>query len=175
MPPCAPLSQANAKIANADRKSVVDIATELGDKAGKIRAGKDADFEKSKPLLRALPTWALSRITRLVGFLGAQIGLNIGFLGVKAFPFGSCMITSVGMMGLDMAFAPHTPFAHVPMLLTIGAVRDRVVAEAGRPVVRKRLMITATIDHRYVDGAHAAILARVVRAMVKNPDEMDKH
>ena len=32
-------------------------------------------------------------------------------LGLEAFPFGSAVITSVGMMGLDEGFAPPTPFA----------------------------------------------------------------
>jgi len=62
-------------------------------------------------------------------------------------------ITSVGMMGLDMAWAPFTPFAHIPMLITVGAVSDRVVARDGVPVVRPMMTITATIDHRFIDGA----------------------
>ena len=51
--------------------------------------------------------------------------------GVKPFPFGSCLVTSVGMMGLDVAFAPFTPFARVPILVMVGAIREKPVVVDG--------------------------------------------
>ncbi len=36
----------------------------------------------------------------------ASIGASIGFLGVKKFEFGSCIVTSIGSLGMDNCFVP---------------------------------------------------------------------
>jgi hypothetical protein len=51
--------------------------------------------------------------------------------------FGSAMVTSVGMMGLDNAFAPFPPFAHVPILVLISAILPTPVVEDDQVVARK--------------------------------------
>ncbi len=96
-------------------------------------------------------------------------------LGLEAFPFGSCMVTSVGMFGLDEAFAPHTPFARVPIIVLLGAIRKEPIVENEEVVVRSRMTITATIDHRYIDGSQGANLAKVVRNMFEEPWLLDGH
>ena len=52
-----------------DRKSVVELARELRGRAERLRGGKDEEFEKSKGLLRALPTWLIRPILKLTGYL----------------------------------------------------------------------------------------------------------
>jgi pyruvate dehydrogenase E2 component (dihydrolipoamide acetyltransferase) len=44
----------------------------------------------------------------------------------------------------------------------------------GQVVVRPQIVITATADHRLVDGAHAAKLARLVRGFLAAPDTLDR-
>ena len=70
-------------------------------------------------MIRALPTFLLRPIVHFVGWLGCCLGLSVPALGVKPYPFGSCIVTSVGSMGMDTAFAPHTPWAHVPLLVMV--------------------------------------------------------
>ena len=55
---------ANVTIRGAHTKSIVEIAQQLAAGANKVRQGKDDDFEKSKPLLKALPTWVLNLVVR---------------------------------------------------------------------------------------------------------------
>ncbi len=165
---------AKAKIANLDKRPVADIAAELRVKADKLRKGQDDEFEKSKGVLRALPTWLLRPILWLTGWLTSSLGISLPALGLEAFPFGSCVVTSVGMLGIDEAFAPHTPFARVPLLVLVGAVKDTVVARDGVPVVRPMLTLTATIDHRFVDGTQLATVAKTIRGVLENPDLLDK-
>ena len=88
---------------------------------------------------------------------------------LEAFPFGACVITSVGMLGLDEGFVPPTPFARVPLYVLLGAIRDQAVVEDGQVVVRPMLTITATIDHRFMDGFQGAVLARKVREIFADP------
>lgn len=162
-----------AKIANADQKSCAAIAAELRERAGKLHGKQDADFEKSKGVIRALPTFLLRPLLKLVGWLGSAVGMRLPALGVERFPFGSCIITNVGMFGLDEGFAPHTPFARVPLLVLVGAIRERPAVVDGALAVRPELTITATIDHRFIDGFQGGILARTVRAYFADPGAYD--
>ena len=94
---------ANCKIKDADQKTLKSISTELKGKARVLRAGKDEEFKKSKPLLRILPvrfflsmrseyhttnihqqTFLIQPVVSMVGWLGA-LGFTIPALGVKAY------------------------------------------------------------------------------------------
>ena len=160
---------AKVKIDNVDKKSMVDIAGELRERAQKLRNKEDADFEKSKGLLRALPTWLLRPLLFVTGWLASAVGLSVPALGVERFPFGSCIITSVGMLGLDEGFAPPTPFARTPLLILVGAINDKPAVVDGELAIRPQLTITATIDHRFIDGFQGGILAKEARSVLENP------
>ncbi|MCA9566612.1 MAG: 2-oxo acid dehydrogenase subunit E2 [Myxococcales bacterium] len=164
---------AKAKICDFDKKSVVDVAVELRQLAEKLYSGNDESFNKSMGPLKFLPTWIIRPLTKVVGYLTGVWGVNIPALGLEAYPFGTCLITNVGVFGLDEGYAPPTPYAHTPLLVLIGAVRDAVVPRDGEIVVRKMLTITATIDHRYMDGAQGAVLAREVRSLFANPWQLE--
>ena len=53
------------------------------------------------------------------------------------------------------------------------AVRDRPAAVDGQVVVRPEVTITATIDHRFIDGFQGGTLARVVREFFADPRGFD--
>jgi len=160
---------AKAKISRADGKSTVAIARELHERAGRLREGKDSDFEKSKGVVRLLPTWLLRRVIRLVGWLTGAVGVNFRGAGLERFPFGSAIVTSVGMFGLDEGYVPPTPFARVPVYVLVGAVRDRPAVVDGQVVVRPAVTITATIDHRFIDGFQGGVLAKSMREFFADP------
>lgn len=160
------------KISRCDQTSLVSLCQQLRASAEKLRQGKDPDFEKTKGVLRALPTFVIRPLVWLTGYLGGALGLDLKFLGVERFPFGSAMLTSVGMFGIDEGYAPFTPFARVPILITVASVRDNVVAVNGQAVVQPQLTITATVDHRFVDGFQLGVLAKVTRDLLENPEKM---
>lgn len=164
---------AKVKIDDMDRKSLVDVAGELRLRATKLRRKEDSDFEKSKDLLRALPTWLLRPFLFFIGYLTSALGIAAPALGLERFPFGSCIITSVGMLGLDEGFAPPTPFARTPLLVLVGAMRERPIAVDGDVVIRPQLTITATIDHRFIDGFQGAMLAKKTRSILENPWQLE--
>ena len=164
---------AKATVARADKKGVPVIAQELRALAAKLRDGQDEDFNKAKPLLKALPTWALRPIIFMTGWLASSAGLSIPALGVRPYAFGSAIITSVGMLGVDEAYAPPTPFARVPVYVLIGAVRDLPAVVDGEVVVRKQMTLTTTLDHRFIDGFQGGILARRMRDLFANPWQLD--
>ena len=160
---------AKVKIENIDKKSVADIAAELRALAVRLREGKDDEFNKSQNPLKLLPTWIIRPLVWMTGLLTSSFGLQVKALGLEPFPFGSCIVTSIGMFGLDEGYAPHTPFARVPLLVLIGALRDAPAVADGALVIRKQITITATVDHRFMDGHQGGVLAGVIRQCFAAP------
>jgi hypothetical protein len=164
---------ARAKVDDVDRKDLAVIAAELRERAERLRTEADTDWEQSKRIVRALHPFLLRPLVWLTGWLTASLGVEARPLGLERQPFGSGIVTSVGMLGLDEAWVPPTPFARVPLYVLIGSVRDRPVAVDGAVVVRPMLTVTATVDHRFVDGFQAAVLARAFRRVFEDPWSLD--
>jgi pyruvate/2-oxoglutarate dehydrogenase complex dihydrolipoamide acyltransferase (E2) component len=164
---------AKAKILNLDTKSVVDVAKELRALATNLKEGKDEEFEASKGLVRLMPTWVMRPVLWLTGWITSSLGIGFAPAKLSAFPFGSCIITSIGMFGLDEGFVPPTPFARVPVYVLIGAMNDRPAVRDGELVIRKQLTITATVDHRFMDGFQGGVLAKTVRSILEDPWQLD--
>ena len=168
-------NRAKAKVSDIDKKTTVEVAAELRALAERLRAGKDVEFNKSQDPLKLLPTWLIRPLVWVTGWLTSSLGLSMPMFGLEAFPFGACVVTSVGMFGLDEGFAPPTPFARAPVLVLIGAMRDAPAVVDGQLAIRKQLTITATIDHRFMDGYQGGVLANTVRAAFAAPWTVDGH
>jgi pyruvate dehydrogenase E2 component (dihydrolipoamide acetyltransferase) len=79
------------------------------------------------------------------------------------------MVSSVGMWGVSRASSPLAAYYKV----LVGDVEQRPAARAGQVVVRPMLTVTATFDHRRVDGLHAARFARAARDYLEHPDKYE--
>jgi len=82
-------------------------------------------------------------------------------------------VTNVGTFGLAQAYAPLVPFSRVPVVLLVGEVQDKPVAEAGRVVIRPMMTIGVTFDHRFMDGYHGGAMAQLFRAFLEDPARLD--
>ncbi len=162
---------APTKVRGVDGKTVVQVAQELEAGAARLRARQDSDFEMSSGIARAVPWWALRPMLSVASFLNG--GLGVRAFGQPAHPLGSMFVTNIGSFGLDEGYVAPVPFARVPLYVCVGAVQDAAMAVDGQAVVRPQIVITATADHRLVDGAHAAALARFVRTALADPDLLD--
>jgi pyruvate dehydrogenase E2 component (dihydrolipoamide acetyltransferase) len=157
------------KIERVEHKSVVDLADELTARAGAAKAGRDPDLAKSKRTMDALPMPLLRAALRVGSWISGDLDRGVRALGLARAPFGSAAVTSVGMFGLPMGFAPLSWMYRVPILVLVGAIAEKPVAIDGRVEVRPVLPITATIDHRFVDGFHIGRAMRVFRAYLESP------
>ena len=108
---------------------------------------------------------------KTIAFLSFTLNLDLRWAGIPSDPFGSLMITNIGTLGLDVAYVPLVPFSHVPILLAVSAVTEKPIVVDGEVVVAKMMTMSATFDHRVIDGFHAATLAKVVREWVEHPFE----
>jgi len=161
-------------VRNTNLKSTIEICSELTERSGLLRNNKDAEFKKNMDLVKILPTFLLRPVSQFLGVLTGDLGIGIPALGLKERPFGSCMITSMGMLGVEEAFAPFTPFARVPLLLLVGAIKDQPAVREGKIVIIPTLKISVTMDHRYIDGVEAARIGKRFQDLLENPDHLDK-
>lgn len=80
------------------------------------------------------------------------------------------------MLGLDKCFVPFTPFARVAIMCMIGAMAKRpmVNQETGEITAKDTLLITLTADHRFLDGATAGPMIQELRAVLEDPEELER-
>ncbi|MBC7673415.1 MAG: pyruvate dehydrogenase complex dihydrolipoamide acetyltransferase [Polaromonas sp.] len=76
-------------------------------------------------------------------------------------------VSNLGMFGIDQFTAIINP--PEAAILAIGAGEDKVVVVDGEPVVRKRVRVTMSCDHRIIDGAVGAKFLQTLRRLVENP------
>ena len=162
---------APTKVCDVDGKTVVDVARELAAGAARLRAREDRDYETSSSIARSLPWFTLRPVLAAASLLNGGIGVPA--FGQPAHPFGSLFVTNIGSFGLDEGYVAPVPLARAPLYVCVGAVSDAPMAVDGKVVVRPQVVLTATADHRLVDGAHAAKLARRVREALADPDALD--
>jgi pyruvate dehydrogenase E2 component (dihydrolipoamide acetyltransferase) len=80
---------------------------------------------------------------------------------------GTFTITNLGMFGVD-AF---TPIINLPesAILGVGRIRAEAAVVNGQVVVRQRMWLSLTFDHRVVDGAPAARFLQGIMKYVETP------
>jgi 2-oxoacid dehydrogenase/acyltransferase catalytic subunit len=158
-----------AKIRDADRKSAGQIARELVERAERLRAGEDTELGGSKRLLGRTPTWLLRWVLRFATWLVADLGVSLKRLGLPSDAFGSAIVSSVSTFGAERAYGPLNPWYRVPVLVLVSEVKEKAVVIDGEIVARPMLTLSATLDHRYLDGSHAGRLVRSARAYLGDP------
>ncbi len=158
-----------AKIERADELSLVEIHDKLQAHIERVRARQDAAIENTRQRMKLVPYSFMNFFLKFLSFLMYTLNIDMRWAGLPRDPFGTALITNIGSIGLDLAYVPLVPYTRISTVVTPGAVRDEPVVEDGKIVVGKVMDISATFDHRLIDGAHAAILARTVRSMFADP------
>ncbi|MCU0618668.1 MAG: pyruvate dehydrogenase complex dihydrolipoamide acetyltransferase [Gemmatimonadaceae bacterium] len=83
------------------------------------------------------------------------------------FTGATCSVSNLGMFGIDQFTAIINP--PEAAILAIGGLADVPVVEDGQIVVRKRMRVTMSCDHRVIDGAIGAQFLQTLRRMIENP------
>jgi pyruvate dehydrogenase E2 component (dihydrolipoamide acetyltransferase) len=80
---------------------------------------------------------------------------------------GTFSISNLGMFGIDQ----FTPIINVPeaCIMGVGAITPTPVVVDGEVVVRDRMKVTLSCDHRVVNGAQGAEFLRTLRRLMENP------
>ncbi|HEX6510125.1 MAG TPA: dihydrolipoamide acetyltransferase family protein [Chloroflexota bacterium] len=80
---------------------------------------------------------------------------------------GTFSISNLGMYGID----EFTPIINVPeaCIVGVGAITPTPVVVDGQVVVRDRMKVTLSCDHRVLYGAEGAEFLRTLRGLLENP------
>ena len=157
------------KLCDVDKLSAVEVARELTGGVETLALGRDPAFGRAKRMLAVLPPRVLRRALRMSAWLTSDLDLDLPALGMRKESFGSAMVTSVGMWGVGQAYSPLAAYYRVPFLVCVGSVEQRARVVAGRVLARPVLTVTATFDHRYLDGFHAAKLSKALADYCAHP------
>ena len=80
---------------------------------------------------------------------------------------GTFTISNLGMFGIERFIAVLNP--PQAAILAVGSTEEKPVAVDGEIVVRPRLELTLTCDHRAIDGATGAQFLGEVKAFLEEP------
>ena len=158
------------KIRHVDRKSPAEVADELTAAAANVRAGRDPGSEATKKALGRLPDVLLRPLLRITSFLTFDLRLDLSAVGIAFDQFGGAMVSNVGGFGLGNGLAPLVPISRSPIVLLVGEVSERPLAENGTVIAAPIVNIGATFDHRLIDGYQASVMARTVIESVRDPE-----
>ena len=76
-------------------------------------------------------------------------------------------VSNLGMFGIDQFTAIINP--PEAGIIAIGTGEEKLVVVAGEAVVRQRVRLTMSCDHRIIDGAVGAKFLQTLRRLVENP------
>ncbi|MGB5696488.1 MAG: 2-oxo acid dehydrogenase subunit E2 [Polyangiales bacterium] len=158
-----------ALVRRADRKSIAEIAKEIREGARKVRKHEDPLLERTKKLFDLMPPAVMGPMLRLVARLQYDFNLDLSAVGIPNDPFGSAIVTSVGVLGISEAFPPLLTFTRVPAILAVGAVEQKPGVRDGQVVVVPTMRIAATFDHRVIDGFQGGKLAKTFKEIMQDP------
>ena len=79
------------------------------------------------------------------------------------------MVTNIGTFGIPVGYAPLLELSRVPLIMTLGSVKDAPSVHEGQLCVRKRATIGVAFDHRVMDGQQAGLMAKTFTSVFENP------
>lgn len=156
------------KIQDCDKKEIGAIAKEVEARVELVRKREDPELQQSKNTIAKIPRMFLKGIVRFFAWCQREPNWRMKWAGMPKDPFGSAMISSLGMMGIETAFAPLFPLGGPPIIILVGAIANRPVCDdEGRVFARRTLRLCGTFDHRVVDGFHLAQLSKALKHFIE--------
>jgi pyruvate dehydrogenase E2 component (dihydrolipoamide acetyltransferase) len=164
---------AGVKIEKCEKKNVIQIAKEMRGRISKLKTDPDNLLRKAQSKFKDIPWQVIPVLGKVINFLQFDLNINLENFGIPRDSFGSIMINSLGSLGLDLALAPLVPISGCPLLLGPGRIIDKPVVVNSEIVIRPMMNICVTFDHRFMDGALAAQLAKRLNQLMDDPFKYD--
>lgn len=117
------------------------------------------------PVVRDADTLPVSGVHDAVAGLAAAA--HARRLTVEQMQGGTFTVSNLGMLGVEHFRAIVNP--PEAAILAVGAVRHEPAAVDGEVVVRARMSLTVSVDHRAVDGADAAAFLQTLVGLLERP------
>jgi pyruvate dehydrogenase E2 component (dihydrolipoamide acetyltransferase) len=170
----AGMELSGVRVEMAETKTIAEIMAEIERQNASVKSGEDPEFKRVKSRMGAVPPFFMYWVLKFTSFLVYTLNLDLTPLHIPRDPFGSVMITNVGSLGAELAFAPLIPYSRVPLLLAVGAVVDEAVVRDGKVVVAPVCNLAATMDHRFIDGVYGAKMMKLLRHFMETDEGLDE-
>ena len=162
------------KIKDADLKTVLELSNETIQFVKERRKGKDDKVIAKRHTLSQIPWPIRGWVFRLLRWLVYDVGINVPGAGISTDMFGSVLVSNIGSLGIDYGIPALMPASNLSFVQAIGFVKDKPVVKNGEIVIQSTLPISATFDHRVVDGVHVSKYLEGLKFYFENPDELMK-
>jgi pyruvate dehydrogenase E2 component (dihydrolipoamide acetyltransferase) len=149
-------TQPSMVLQDAGRKSLLQLAQEISERASKVRAGQYQRLNKLRKVTRLIPSsWLRRRILRK---MKSQ-------LSVVRQRTGTFHVTSIPHLHAGIPFKYPTP-----AVLTFPRIEDRAVVRDGQVVVRPVSTFCMAGDHRLWQANSAAVLLKEIKEILENSE-----
>jgi pyruvate/2-oxoglutarate dehydrogenase complex dihydrolipoamide acyltransferase (E2) component len=163
----------SVKIENADQLTVAEMSETMARKIRQSRTGDENSAMQSKHMLSSIPWPFRSWLFNLYKMFTIDWGINLPGVNLSSDSFGSYVVSNIGSLGLDTGYAALLPSSNVSVVLIVGKVYKKPLVIHDEIKARKVFTLSATLDHRVVDGSHGGKLFRAIKHMVKNPELLE--
>ena len=164
----------SVKVENSDKLTIKEISNEIAKKIRDSRKGNENKTMQSKNFLSSLP-WPLRNwIFKLYRTITIHWGISMPLVGLDSNSFGSYVISNIGSVGLDTGYGSLLPSSNISIILILGSINKKPTVIDNKIVVRRIMALSATLDHRVVDGSHGGRLFRAIKYFLKNPQLLEK-
>jgi hypothetical protein len=160
------------KLKDVDQKTVSEIAREIREGAMAARNNHGPTYQVAEDLLGYCSISLTRWILKISSVLVNRFNFDLSRFGFPDDPFGSAIISSVGMHGIESAYGPLVPVARSGLLMVITEIKEKPWVEEGKLVVRPVLKLCMTLDHRLFHGYYVSLLQKEVKALLQNPEAL---
>ncbi len=154
-----------------------DTITEVYEKFNKLveennNMESSSDFDSVAKTLMKLPRFVFRFIVRLLFWLDYHGWLPKLLLNVSPF-HGSMIITSMGSLGIQPIYHHIYDFGNLPIFISYGARRTQLVYDTEGNVKKKHFVdLKVVTDERIVDGYYYASAFKMLKKVMKNPEQL---
>ena len=150
-------------------RSLGDVARLSDEALGRLRRGEDWETERINAITAKMPVWLLRITMALEDFAHYTLNVSLRRFGLPDDRFGSAIISNFGVLGIDNALVPLSPYCRCPLILGVGRTRPMPVVQNGAVAVAECVTISFTFDHRYADGVHGGLMMRRFQKIFLKP------
>ena len=164
---------ANTTIIDCEKKNFQEIQKEFEKNVKSLKSRKNKDQNLKMKIFKLIPTFITGPFTQIVSYL-SSIGIKIDAVRLKKFEFGSCVITSIGSLGIDDSYAPIPPLTFAPLLLTLCKMYHvNKINEENIMEKRTYLRMNFTADYRFFNPKTASSLFKDIHFYGEDPEKFE--
>lgn len=163
----------SVKVENADQLTIDELSDKIAEKIRDSRKGNENDTMQSKSMLANVPWPFRNWLFKLYRTLTIHWGISMPVIGLDSNSFGSYVISNIGSVGLDTGYGSLLPSSNVSVVFILGSIVKKPVIINDKIVPRRIMALSATLDHRVVDGSHGGRLFRQIKHYIKHPELLE--